>query len=294
MTIKKHTKDDSHKNIYVLLGINILISAIVLFTVFTKNARSLEEFKAGWDDNFDLVKQIYELDQYKSQQKLLIEQTMNQAKAMPTAQDTDDVAQANIKTDTEENAAPAQDDKDMIQKFAAIIKDAHIQWDKNARITILEYSELLCPYCQRQHTSQTLQKVLDKFPKEVNTAFRHYIVHEPARKFAEIAECAAEQDGTDGFLKFIDEAFNIGRISDTNLDDVISKSNLNKSKIDKCLKKWEIAQTVKDQSTEWRSLFGVKGTPGNVIIDHETGRFVLIPGAYPVEKFVEEIEKLLK
>jgi len=29
-----------------------------------------------------------------------------------------------------------------------------------------------------------------------------------------------------------------------------------------------------------------------VIIDKETGKFVLIPGAYPPEKFIEEIEKM--
>jgi len=39
-------------------------------------------------------------------------------------------------------------------------------------------------------------------------------------------------------------------------------------------------------------LFGVSGTPGNVIIDNESGEFVLIPGAYPMEKFEEEIENL--
>jgi predicted DsbA family dithiol-disulfide isomerase len=39
-------------------------------------------------------------------------------------------------------------------------------------------------------------------------------------------------------------------------------------------------------------LFGVNGTPGNVIIDRETGKFELISGAYPVESFVEAINKM--
>jgi thioredoxin-related protein len=39
-------------------------------------------------------------------------------------------------------------------------------------------------------------------------------------------------------------------------------------------------------------LFGVSGTPGNVIVDKQTGKFILIPGAYPPEKFIEEIEKM--
>jgi hypothetical protein len=39
-------------------------------------------------------------------------------------------------------------------------------------------------------------------------------------------------------------------------------------------------------------LFGVNGTPGNVIIDRETGKFELISGAYPVETFVETINNM--
>lgn len=51
-------------------------------------------------------------------------------------------------------------------------------------------------------------------------------------------------------------------------------------------------QTVNNQTNEWRTLFGVNGTPWNVIVDRETWKFVAIPWAYPVEKFIEEIEKL--
>jgi hypothetical protein len=31
------------------------------------------------------------------------------------------------------------------------------------------------------------------------------------------------------------------------------------------------------------SLFGVSGTPGNVIIDRDTGNYRLVSGAYPVD-----------
>jgi predicted DsbA family dithiol-disulfide isomerase len=40
------------------------------------------------------------------------------------------------------------------------------------------------------------------------------------------------------------------------------------------------------------SLFGVSGTPGNVIIDKETGNYVLVSGAYPVSEFVNAINTL--
>jgi hypothetical protein len=44
---------------------------------------------------------------------------------------------------------------------------------------------------------------------------------------------------------------------------------------------------------EWQSLFWVRWTPWNVIIDSETGRFVAIPWAFPLEKFVQELETLI-
>jgi protein-disulfide isomerase len=38
-------------------------------------------------------------------------------------------------------------------------------------------------------------------------------------------------------------------------------------------------------------LFGVSGTPGNVIVDRENGNYILIAGAYPAEEFVNAINE---
>jgi predicted DsbA family dithiol-disulfide isomerase len=40
------------------------------------------------------------------------------------------------------------------------------------------------------------------------------------------------------------------------------------------------------------SIFGVNGTPGNVIIDRENGNYIVVSGAYPVEDFVNAINEL--
>jgi protein-disulfide isomerase len=44
--------------------------------------------------------------------------------------------------------------------------------------------------------------------------------------------------------------------------------------------------------SEWQS-FGITGTPSSVIINNESGEFSLIPGAYPVETFIETISNFL-
>jgi thioredoxin-related protein len=43
---------------------------------------------------------------------------------------------------------------------------------------------------------------------------------------------------------------------------------------------------------QWAKLFGVSGTPGNVIIDRETGKYNVLPGAYPAENFIEMINSM--
>jgi len=39
--------------------------------------------------------------------------------------------------------------------------------------------------------------------------------------------------------------------------------------------------------------FGVQGTPGNIVVDNQKGTFTLIAGAYPIETFVTEVNKIL-
>lgn len=42
------------------------------------------------------------------------------------------------------------------------------------------------------------------------------------------------------------------------------------------------------QASQW---FGANGTPGNVLLDLETGEYLLISGAQPVDVFISAIEQ---
>lgn len=67
---------------------------------------------------------------------------------------------------------------------------------------------------------------------------------------------------------------------------------LSEEKLKSCIEIEKHKDEITKQTSEWRNLFGINWTPGNVIIDNENGEFVVIPWAYPAEKFIEEIEKL--
>ena len=68
---------------------------------------------------------------------------------------------------------------------------------------------------------------------------------------------------------------------------------LNEGTFSDCLKNKKFSAKVDVESEEGRTLFGVQGTPGNVIVDNEKGTFTLIAGAYPVEEFIKVIDGIL-
>ncbi len=82
-----------------------------------------------------------------------------------------------------------------------------IRGDENARFTIVEYTELLCPYCQRHSQQGTLNSVMEQFPGEVNSVSRHFIIHgDEALQLASAMECIAELNPSVYYETF-EEAF---------------------------------------------------------------------------------------
>ena len=107
-----------------------------------------------------LVQKLYESDSYKQQQKSAIEQVLGTTTDTTTTPTVDDTTTA--PTATAGDAA----------KFAAIEKDGYIKGNKNARITIIEYSDMLCPFCKRHYNAQTVENLIAKYPNDVNMVFR--------------------------------------------------------------------------------------------------------------------------
>jgi protein-disulfide isomerase len=74
-----------------------------------------------------------------------------------------------------------------------MLASSPIRGDENARFTIIEYTELLCPFCQRHSTEGTINSVIEQFPGEVNSISKSFIIHgEEALKLSSAMECIAE------------------------------------------------------------------------------------------------------
>lgn len=166
----------------------------------------------------------------------------------------------------------------------------------NPKITLVEYSDFECPFCQRFHP--TMQKVLDEYGDKVAWVYRHYPLnfHANAQKAAEASECVGKLAGNDGYWKFVDLYFERTESNGTGfpLSDLASlgaEAGANQAAVQKCLDSDEMAQKVQDQFTTGGAA-GVTGTPGTFIVTDD-GVQELIPGALPYEQVVQAIEKYL-
>ena len=76
------------------------------------------------------------------------------------------------------------------------------------------------------------------------------------------------------------------------LKTIATNLGVKKADLEKCIDEWRYTQAVNDMMNVWYSVFGISGTPGNVIYDHETWKYQILPGAYPAENFIQIIESM--
>ncbi|MFC1649472.1 DsbA family protein [Patescibacteria group bacterium] len=167
----------------------------------------------------------------------------------------------------------------------------HILGSSDAKVYLVEYSDLECPYCGSFHS--TAQQAVDEYDGQVAWVYRHYPLdqlHPNARPAAEAAECAAQIAGNDGFWGFLDAAFeNQSQLSD--LDTVAEAAGLNSIAIADCVEAGIHEDAVESQFQGGLTA-GVTGTPGNFIIG--PGGVWFIPGAYPIEDLRSFIDEALE
>ncbi len=162
----------------------------------------------------------------------------------------------------------------------------YIRGDEDALITVIEYSDFECPFCSRHHpTMKQLVAEVD----DVNWVLRHYPLgfHPNAQKASEASECAGEQGK---FWEYADMLFEKGA-DNTQLETYAADLGLDAGDFKDCLDSGKYAQKVTDQMAGGTAA-GIRGTPGNIVINNETGKSQIVSGAQPLEAFKAAVEAL--
>ena len=164
----------------------------------------------------------------------------------------------------------------------------HIRGNVNAPITIVEYSDLECPFCKRFH--ETMKQTLAEYGDKVRWVYKHFPldqIHPKADKEAEATECAGEQGGDNAFWAYVDRIFEVTP-SNNGLDLALLPSmakdlGLDREKFESCLSSGKYAELVEAQFQEGARL-GVNGTPGSFVNGQP------VRGAIPFEALKEIID----
>lgn len=173
----------------------------------------------------------------------------------------------------------------------------HVRGNPNAKITLIEYSDFECPFCQRH--AGTIDQVLKEYGDSVNVVYRHFPLsfHQNAQKEAEASECVAELGGNDAFWTFHDEIFKRSTTGGTGfpldkLAPLAKELGVNEAKFTACLDGGTYAAKVQEQMQSGIAA-GVQGTPGNFVVNNETQEQKEVSGAVPFATFKSIIEEML-
>ncbi len=174
-------------------------------------------------------------------------------------------------------------------------KTTYIEGKKDAKISVIEFSDVQCPFCQRHTNAGTLDQVHAKYGDDINIVFAHFplSIHPSAQKAGEALECAGKQGGEDVFFSFKKALFAKG--GDPTLDviqAVATEQKLNVTDLMACVNGGEFAAKMAGQTAFGRQL-GVTGTPGNIVMNNETGEFQKVSGAVPATAFDAPIASYL-
>ena len=160
--------------------------------------------------------------------------------------------------------------------------------DKDAPVTIIEWSDFECPFCARFYRD-TLPLIEEEYIKtgKVKLVFRDFPLsfHQNAQKAAEAAECAGEQGK---FWEMHDLLFEQGVEGGTaGCKQYEKQLGLNTAKFNECLDSGAMASEVRKDTADGAAA-GIQGTPGFLI----NGK--LVSGAQPFSSFKQVIDAELE
>ena len=151
--------------------------------------------------------------------------------------------------------------------------DDAVLGDKNAKVTLIEWSDYECPFCKR-HFTNTYPEIKKKYidTGKVKMIFRDFPLgfHNPlATQQAIAAECARELGGDKVYFQYHDLIFQTtssnGRgMEKSKLYELAEKVSVDKAKFKKCLDDEKYKDEVKDDISDGSSA-GVRGTPAFLI-----------------------------
>ncbi|MCE9500675.1 MAG: thioredoxin domain-containing protein [Leptospira sp.] len=156
---------------------------------------------------------------------------------------------------------------------------------KDAKVTVIEFSDFECPFCKR---SQSVNVELRKIYKDkIKWVFRDYPLpfHQNAMFAHVAANCAIPQNKYWEYFNILFE--NTGNLDKENVIFLASKVGIDKDKLNDCIKNSMAVKSEIETDMNDGQKLGVNGTPAFFI------NGIMVEGAQPIAAFQKIIDKEL-
>lgn len=176
-----------------------------------------------------------------------------------------------------------------------VANDKTLYGNPSARFTLVEFSDLECPFCKQFH--DTPKGIVDGSKGIVNWQWKHLPLgfHNPAAmKEALAAECVKELKGNRAFWVFVDDVFKYSRGNGKGVDDLAGLAQgvgVEPGQFIDCMASERHAATVKADMAQAQKN-GINGTPATFVVDNQTGQTQLLTGKQPSQAFIATIRKM--
>ena len=175
-------------------------------------------------------------------------------------------------------------------------EDDRVRGNQQAPVTLLEYSDYTCGYCEK-FFEETWPLLFSDYIQtgKVRLIYRDFprAISGPSVDTAMAARCAGEQGQ---YWSMHDQLFSSHRkFSQGQLQKQAKDLRLNIQQFTKCFQEERYMESIYQDRMEGGSI-GVRGTPHFILfLTHNPGAgpFLVIPGAFPYTTFQEQIEDLL-
>ena len=159
----------------------------------------------------------------------------------------------------------------------------------DAPVTIVEYSDFLCPYCSKG--ANVVSKLATEQPGKYRVIFKHLPLHKNSRELAMFFEAIVQID-KDKAYKFHDLAFAHQKAlyedkSGTVLNDLLKEVGVDRGQLQKSINSAQVREYLMSDEQEARR-FKINGTPTFLV------NGVAVRGYVPVERFEETVDYVLE
>ncbi|HUS05139.1 MAG TPA: thioredoxin domain-containing protein [Bryobacteraceae bacterium] len=170
----------------------------------------------------------------------------------------------------------------MRPKVEVAADPSRLRGNPEAPVTIVEFSDFQCPYCQA--TQSTVKAILDKYKGKVRLGYRDFPlrqIHGQAQQAAEASRCAGDQGK---FWEYHDLLYaNQSKLDQGGLTEQARTAGLDVPGFSACLASGRFKAPV-DGDLQAGMIAGVSGTPAFFI------NGVLLSGNQPISEFEKAID----